>query len=71
MVLPQKFRSYLVFSCCRRLIATFGLLSNCYDVVFFVVLLRYLCGGDSDRQTEFDQLKILNYSRQYIEKQES
>ena len=30
----------MVFSCCCRLIATFDLLLACYDMVFFVVLLR-------------------------------
>ena len=42
-----------------------------YDVVFFVVLVFYLCEGNSNKQNRFDQLKISYYSRQYVEELES
>ena len=43
---------------CRRFI----------DVVLVVTF--YLCGGDSDKQVKFDQSKISNYGRQYVEELE-
>ena len=47
MVIPQRFRFYLDFSCYRRLIAMFGLSSTYYDVMFFIVLLLlFICVGD-------------------------
>ena len=41
------------------------------DVVRHFVATFYLCGGDLDRQNRFDQSKISNYSRQYVEELES
>ena len=71
MVILRRFRFYLVFYVVVILltfnlsfIATLGLSLACYNVVFFVVLLwRFTCGGDLDKQNGFDQSKISNYSR--------
>ena len=38
-----------------------------YSVVHRSAAVFYLCGGNSDRQERFDQSKISNYSRQYVE----
>ena len=81
MVLPIRFNFYLVF-CVIVVLSAFGLSPSYCDVWFVIALLRrvvvyrlvatfYLCGSDSDRQDIFDQLKILNYGRQHIEKLES
>ena len=53
MVLPQIFRSSLVFHVivvlsrrlvCRRLIKMFGLSLACYNMIFFLILLRcFIC----------------------------
>ena len=70
MVLLQRFRFYFVF-CIFVVLSTFGLLSvykRC--VVRHLVTTFYLYGGDSDKQDRFDQLKISNYGRQYVEELE-
>ena len=37
-------QSLIIFSCCPHLIATFGLSSTCYNMIFFIVLLRrFIC----------------------------
>ena len=48
---------------------TFGLSSVCYDIVFFVISLQHFIyvGGNSNRPSGFDQLKISDYGRQYVE----
>ena len=70
MVLLQRFRFYFIF-CIFVVLSTFGFLSvyRC-GVVCHLVTMFYLCGGDSDKQDRFDQLKISNYGRQYIEELE-
>ena len=56
----------------------FGLSSFYYSIWFVIGLLQrgavrrfivslYLCGDDSNKQNGFDQLKISNYSHQYVE----
>ena len=59
MVIPQRFKSFLVFDCCH-LIAVFSLLSGCYDVVFFIFLLQlYLCESDSISQ-KYQIMVVIN-----------
>ena len=42
-----------------------------FGVVHRLVAMLYLLGDDSDRQNKFDQSKISNYERQYIEELKS
>ena len=46
--------------------------SHVRNVVFFVNLIAtfYLCEDDSNRQSEFDQLKISYYDHQYVKELE-
>ena len=71
MVISPRFRSFIIFV----------LSPSYYDVLFIVDLLRrdvfrhlvttlYLCGGNSNRQSKFDQPKISDYDRQYVEELE-
>ena len=85
MVFPQRFKSYLVFRivivllqhlvCC--LIMTFGLSLACYnrlqlqcDAFHCLVLTLYSRDNNLDGQNIFNQLKILDFGRQYVEKLE-
>ena len=85
MVFLQRFKSYLVFRivivllqhlvCC--LITTFGLSLACYnrlqlqcDAFYCLVLTLYSCDNNLDGQNIFNQLKILDFGRQYVEKLE-
>ena len=63
MIIPQRFRFYLGFSCYRRLIATFGLSSTYYNVMFFVVLiLLFICVGE----IQTDKTDLINQRYQII-----
>ena len=74
-ILPQRYRSYLVFSCCHCLIVVLGLLLACYDLVLFIVLLRcFICMGviqigKADLISQKYQIMIIsrlkNWSRRY------
>ena len=70
MFILRRFRFYFVFWVVIVL-STFGL-SSFYrrNVVRHLVATLYLCEGDSDRQYIFNQSKISNYDRQYVEELE-
>ena len=82
MVILRRFRFYLFFLLSsfyqrlvyRRLNRTFNLSSTCYDVMLFVVLLRYFIYMgvfQTSKLNGFNQSKILNYDHQYIKELES
>ena len=44
----------------------------CKNMLLVILLRRFTCvGGDLDKQRGFDQSKISNYDRQYIEELKS
>ena len=61
MVFPRKFRFYLAFLCCRFINVWFVVDLLQHGDVRRLSVALYLCGGDSDRQSKFDQFKISNY----------
>ena len=61
MVLSQRFKFYFVF-CIVVVLSTYGLSSFYrHDVIRCLVVIFYLCGGNSYRQSKFDESKISNY----------
>ena len=57
MVLPQKFKFYIIFYV-NIIVLMLGL---SYGVIHYLITIFYMCDGDSNKQNIFDQSNISNF----------